>query len=131
MDEAQLVQGLLTQDPGTVQELVVANGDRLFRSACLLCGNEAEAQDLVQETFLQAVRSARNRARALELKLVNAALRRIEAEPDDFGLCASCEEPIAGARLDVAPWVERCVDCQAKLDQIRGQPRRHAGDFVD
>jgi len=58
MDEDQLVQGLRSQDPGTVQELVVAHGDRLFRSACLLCGNEAEAQDLVQETFLQAVRSA-------------------------------------------------------------------------
>jgi RNA polymerase sigma-70 factor (ECF subfamily) len=58
MDEDQLVQGLRSQDPGAVQELVVAHGDRLFRSACLLCGNEAEAQDLVQETFLQAVRSA-------------------------------------------------------------------------
>jgi RNA polymerase sigma-70 factor (ECF subfamily) len=30
----------------------------LFRSACLLCGDQAEAQDLVQETLLQAVRSA-------------------------------------------------------------------------
>ena len=58
MDEDQLVQGLRSQDPGAMQELVVAYGDRLFRSACLLCGNEAEAQDLVQETFLQAVRSA-------------------------------------------------------------------------
>jgi RNA polymerase sigma-70 factor (ECF subfamily) len=58
MDEDQLVQGLRSQDPGSVQELVVTYGDRLFRSACLLCGNEAEAQDLVQETFLQAVRSA-------------------------------------------------------------------------
>ena len=37
--------------------LVNAFGDRLFRSACLLCGNETEAQDLVQETFLQAMRS--------------------------------------------------------------------------
>jgi RNA polymerase sigma-70 factor (ECF subfamily) len=58
MDEDQLVQGLRSQDPGVVQESVAAHGDRLFRSACLLCGNEAEAQDLVQETFLQAVRSA-------------------------------------------------------------------------
>ena len=41
-----------------MQELVVAHGDRLFRSACLLCGDQAEAQDLVQETLLQAVRSA-------------------------------------------------------------------------
>ncbi len=58
MDEQQLVQALRCQDPGAVQELVASCGDRLFRSACLLSGNEAEAQDLVQETFLQAVRSA-------------------------------------------------------------------------
>jgi RNA polymerase sigma-70 factor (ECF subfamily) len=58
MDEEQLVQGLRSREPGAVQELVVAYGDRLFRSACLLCGDETEAQDFVQETFLQAVRSA-------------------------------------------------------------------------
>ena len=58
MDEEQLVQGLRSQDPRAVQELVVSHGDRLFRSACLLCGDQAEAQDLVQETLLQAVRSA-------------------------------------------------------------------------
>ena len=57
MDEEQLVQRLRSQDPGAVQEMVASHGDRLFRSACLLCGDQAEAQDLVQETLLQAVRS--------------------------------------------------------------------------
>jgi RNA polymerase sigma-70 factor (ECF subfamily) len=57
MDEEQLVRRLRSRDPGAVQELVVSYGDRLFRSACLLCGDQAEAQDLVQETLLQAVRS--------------------------------------------------------------------------
>ena len=57
MDEEQLVQRLRGQDPGAVQEMVASHGDRLFRSACLLCGDQAEAQDLVQETLLQAVRS--------------------------------------------------------------------------
>lgn len=58
MDEGQLVQGLRCQDPLAVQEMVASHGDRLFRSASLLCGNQAEAQDLVQETLFQAVRSA-------------------------------------------------------------------------
>jgi RNA polymerase sigma-70 factor (ECF subfamily) len=40
------------------QELVDLYGDRLLRSAYLLCGDETEAQDLAQETFLQAVKSA-------------------------------------------------------------------------
>lgn len=38
-------------------ELIAAYGDRLLRSAYLLCGNQTEAQDLVQETFLQALKS--------------------------------------------------------------------------
>jgi RNA polymerase sigma-70 factor (ECF subfamily) len=41
-----------------LRELMAAHGDRLLRSAYLLCGNETEAQDLVQETFLQALKSA-------------------------------------------------------------------------
>ena len=41
-----------------LKELIAAYGDRLLRSACLLCGDETEAQDLVQETFLQALKSA-------------------------------------------------------------------------
>jgi RNA polymerase sigma-70 factor (ECF subfamily) len=67
MDEDELVRGLRCQDPGAVQELVVLHGDRLFRSACLLCGNEAEAQDLVQETLLQAVGSAQHFGRRSSL----------------------------------------------------------------
>jgi RNA polymerase sigma-70 factor (ECF subfamily) len=57
MNEEQLVAALQGQDPGAVQELVNACGDRLLRSAYCLCGNETEAQDLVQDTFLQALRS--------------------------------------------------------------------------
>jgi RNA polymerase sigma-70 factor, ECF subfamily len=58
MDEERLVRGLCSQEPGAVQQLVASYGDRLFRSACLLSGDPAEAQDLVQDTLLQAVRSA-------------------------------------------------------------------------
>ena len=57
MNEDQLITALKGRDAGAVQELVSAYGDRLLRSAFLLCGNEADAQDLVQDTFLQAIRS--------------------------------------------------------------------------
>jgi RNA polymerase sigma-70 factor (ECF subfamily) len=57
MDEEQLVTALKGQDPGAAQELVNSYGDRLLRSAFSLCGNEADAQDIVQDTFLQAIRS--------------------------------------------------------------------------
>ena len=58
MDEQKLAEALRNQEPEAVQELVRAYGDRLLRSAFLLCGSESDAEDLVQETFLQAIRSA-------------------------------------------------------------------------
>jgi RNA polymerase sigma-70 factor (ECF subfamily) len=44
-------------DSFDVQEFIDSHGDRLLRSAYLLCGNETEAQDLVQETLIQAIKS--------------------------------------------------------------------------
>jgi RNA polymerase sigma-70 factor (ECF subfamily) len=41
-----------------LQALAERHGDHLLRSAYLMCGDESEAQDLVQETFLQAHKSA-------------------------------------------------------------------------
>lgn len=58
MNDEQLVAALKARDPAAVQELLDCHGDRLLRSAFLLCGNEADAQDFVQETFLQCIRSA-------------------------------------------------------------------------
>jgi len=57
MDEAKLVLALRDRDPTAARDLLSEYGERLLRSAFLLCGNEAEAQDLVQETFLQALQS--------------------------------------------------------------------------
>ena len=57
MNEGQLVAALKSRDAGAVQELVDIYGDRLLRSAFSLCGNETEAQDIVQDTLLEAIRS--------------------------------------------------------------------------
>jgi len=58
VDEQELIAAFKRREHAAVQELVQSCGDRLLRSAFLLCGNEADAQDLVQETFLQALQSA-------------------------------------------------------------------------
>jgi RNA polymerase sigma-70 factor, ECF subfamily len=58
MNEAELIHGLRRGDMAALAALVDLYGDRLFRSGVLLCGSAEEARDLVQETFLQAVRSA-------------------------------------------------------------------------
>src|SRR5206468_2289903 len=57
MDQRKLISALATQDPEAIEQVVHAYGDRLLRAASLLCGNEADAQDLVQETFVQALGS--------------------------------------------------------------------------
>ena len=44
--------------PLGLEQLIGDHGDRLVRSAYLLCGDATEAQDLAQETLLQAFKSA-------------------------------------------------------------------------
>jgi RNA polymerase sigma-70 factor (ECF subfamily) len=58
MDEVELIAGLKAGDPAAANELVNLYGDRLVRSAFVLCGNLTEAEDLTQETFIQAMKSA-------------------------------------------------------------------------
>ena len=48
------------------------------------------------------------------LRLVRRALARCDRE--EFGYCLQCGEPIAAARLDAQPFVERCLDCQSAAE---------------
>ncbi len=57
MNQEQATAAPGVQDPEALEALVESCGDRLFRSAFLLCGNETDAEDLVQGTFLQGLRS--------------------------------------------------------------------------
>ncbi len=60
MDEQSIVESLQAGEPAALEQLVDLHGDKLFRSAVLLCGDEQIAEDLVQETFLRAFRAASN-----------------------------------------------------------------------
>lgn len=57
MDEALLVAALKRHDSTAIEALIETYGDRLLRSATLLCGNETTAQDLVQDAFVAAIQS--------------------------------------------------------------------------
>ena len=59
---------------------------------------------------------------------VRRALRVIAEEPEMYGLCGECEEPI-GKRLKVQPHADLCVECQAERDKPRGTGRKHLTDF--
>jgi DnaK suppressor protein len=47
---------------------------------------------------------------------VEHALRKLEANPDSFGDCESCTQPIPLDRLVLVPYAERCVRCQKDHD---------------
>ena len=59
MDDKKIVADLKANRPEGAQALVKTYGDRLLRSAYLLCNNVEDAQEIAQETMVQAVRSIR------------------------------------------------------------------------
>ena len=77
----------------------------------------------------QVIASKRNAQRSAELARVRAALGRIAEDPEGFGACAECDEPIAPRRLALMPWAPHCVKCAEALDRGRGGRRRHLLDF--
>jgi DnaK suppressor protein len=57
----------------------------------------------------QAMSAQLEQRREQHLADVERALDRLEQ--GDFGLCASCGEPIAAARLDFEPTITICIGC--------------------
>lgn len=47
---------------------------------------------------------------------VDAALRRLYADPAGFGHCLNCGNEIAMERLRVVPEAELCADCQRSVE---------------
>lgn len=76
----------------------------------------------------QSIASSRNRVRAEQLLRIAQAERRLEEEPDSFGLCEKCEEPIPPKRLELLPFVRRCVDCQSAAES-KSSGRKKVTDY--
>lgn len=88
---------------------------------------DEDAQALSE--MLQVLASQRNRGQAEAVARIDRALARLAAEPEDFGLCEECEEPIPARRLEVMPWALRCAPCQARVEPRLGVPRRKITDY--
>lgn len=52
-----------------------------------------------------------------QIEAVNAALARIDA--GTYGVCVTCGQPIAAARLEALPAAAHCIDCQKKASAGR------------
>ena len=79
--------------------------------------------------MLQVLASQRNKGQAELLARIDRALRKIDAAPEDHGLCEECEEEIAPRRLALMPYVALCAACQARTEPRRGAPRRNLTDY--
>jgi DnaK suppressor protein len=110
---------------------ILATGDEAAEPArenATAVGNDEDAQPLAEMS--QSIASSRNRNRAGVLARVQAALARLEEDPESFGRCVECDEPIAAKRLELMPYVELCVECQQSQDGPRERGgRRHLRDF--
>jgi DnaK suppressor protein len=88
---------------------------------------DEDAQALSE--MMQVLASQRNRGQAELVGRIDRALARLAAEPDDFGLCQDCEEPIPARRLALMPYATRCAACQARVEPKPGAPRKSLTDY--
>lgn len=80
----------------------------------------------------QVLTSRQNKLNAEELERVEIALLRLENNPDEFGICEECEEPIKTGRLKVMPWARFCVPCKENNTDVKvGYRRRNTRDYID
>jgi len=98
------------------------------RTDAAAVGTDEDAQPLTEMS--QTIASKRNLVRSQQMGRIVAALARLDSDPESFGRCPECEEPIAAKRLELMPFVELCVDCQQAADGPRSTGgRRHLRDF--
>ena len=95
-----------------------------------------EREEIKVETFadpLDQLSSATTRELAIHLvdrnsrlvAEVRSALTRIDE--GSYGLCESCDGPIAPKRLDAVPWAPLCVSCQARQEAAQIDSGHFAG----
>lgn len=79
----------------------------------------------------QIIASNRNKARTAAMQALDGALVRMSRDPESFGVCETCDEPIPERRLVLVPQATQCHACQVE-DEARnkpGQTRKHLTDY--
>jgi DnaK suppressor protein len=88
---------------------------------------DEDAQALSE--MLQAIGSQRNKDQATRLARLVRALRKIKDQPEEYGLCEECGDPIAIRRLEAMPDAPLCTECQGAKDPRRGTSRKKLTDY--
>ena len=106
-----------------LRERQVELSDKLRKLRSTLPVERAEVRDAEEQRMDEFVRDMDF---AL-LEMESATLQRIDEavlrlEHGTYGICASCEEPIAEARLHAVPFATRCRQCQEREEELDGRP---------
>jgi DnaK suppressor protein len=88
---------------------------------------DEDAQALSE--MLQAIGSQRNKGQAERIARIDRALRKIEDDPEQFGVCDECGDEIAPKRLELMPDAALCAECQGERDPKRGSTRKKLTDY--
>jgi DnaK suppressor protein len=88
---------------------------------------DEDAQALSE--MLQAIGSQRNKGQAERIARIDRALRKLEDDPESFGICDECGDEIAPKRLEVMPDALLCTECQGARDPRRGTTRKKITDY--
>lgn len=115
-----------------LQQRLLRERERALRSLGQfdeLAKNSAESQDSDMYSYSDHIADLGTDAMEREKMLLFAskegrylyrieeALRRLYKEPEKFGFCHSCGEPIDFDRLDVMPHARYCINCKLREEQ--------------
>ena len=62
---------------------------------------------------------------------IDEALRRLYRTPERFGICHSCEQPIAYERLDALPHARFCFACKQREESANAAKAASSGPATD
>ncbi len=66
---------------------------------------------------LQQQAMAKEQLRRTRLRLSQVKQALVAADEDEYGVCRSCEEPIAYRRLNAFPEAPFCIGCRSAIEQ--------------
>ena len=122
--DAELVARLKASDQAAYAQLVEEHAGRIYRLALRMMGNEADAEDVLQETFLNAFRSIDRFEERSSLSTwlyriaSNAALMRLRRkEPEQI----SVDEPLERDDGDLVPRQFFDFCCLPEEDLLRDE----------
>ncbi|HMM28032.1 MAG: sigma-70 family RNA polymerase sigma factor [Chloroflexota bacterium] len=126
LDDGELVARLKAGDQAAYAQLVEEQAARIYRLALRMMGNEADAEDVLQETFLSAFRSIDSFEERSSLSTwlyriaTNAALMRLRRkEPEQV----SVDEPLERDDGDLLPRQFFDFCCLPEDDLLRDEAR--------